>query len=121
VSVSRTFDENELLDRVDHDWDFLGETVQMLEGDAPALVQQLRRAADSGDAPAVSSAAHTFKGMVSNFCSPAAQASAQAVEQIGASGDLSPLPPALDALESNLNALIADLNEFVTTRPRCAS
>ena len=119
--MSRTFDENELLDRVDHDWDFLGETVQMLEGDAPALVQELRRAAGSGDAAAVARVAHTLKGMVSNFCAPAAQADALAVEQAGKGGDLSPLPPALDALESDLNALIADLNEFVTTRPRCAS
>src|SRR5688500_10675614 len=121
VSVSRTFDENELLDRVDNDWDFLAETVQMLEGDGRALVREMRRAAGSGDAPAVGRAAHTLKGMVSNFCSPAAHASALAVEQLGKGGDLSPAPPALDAVERDLNALIADLNEFVSTRTRCAS
>ena len=59
--------------------------------------------------------------MVSNFCSPAAHASAMAVEQMGRSGDLSPLPPALDALQRDLNALIADLNEFVSTRTQCGS
>ena len=51
--MSRTFDENQLLERVDNDWDFLAETVQMLEGDGPPLVQELRQAAGSGDAPAV--------------------------------------------------------------------
>jgi two-component system, sensor histidine kinase and response regulator len=121
VTVSRTFDENELLDRVDNDWDFLAETVQMLEGDGPPLVQELRRAAASGDAPAVARVGHTLKGMISNFCSPAAHASAMALEQVGKSGDLSSAPPALDALERDLNALVADLHQFVATRTRCVS
>ena len=119
--MPRTFDERELLERVDNDWEFLGETVQMLSADGPALLREIRRAMESDDAPAVGRGAHALKGMISNFCSPAAYASALAVEQIGRSGDLSPAPPALDALERDLNALIADLNEFVTQRSRCAS
>ena len=35
------FDEKELLDRVDNDWEFLGETVQMLSSDGPALIVQV--------------------------------------------------------------------------------
>ena len=35
----RTFNEKELLDRVDNDWDFLADTVQMLETDGRALMK----------------------------------------------------------------------------------
>jgi HPt (histidine-containing phosphotransfer) domain-containing protein len=114
--MPRAFDGTELLDRVDNDWEFLGETVRMLEADGPALLEELRRCADAGDAPSVGKAAHALKGMISNFCAPDAQAGALAVEQMGKSGDLAPLPPALQLLETRVRSLIADLNEFLATK-----
>src|SRR5688572_8674605 len=114
--MPRAFDENELMERVDNDWDFLGETVEMLAKDGPALLAEIRRAAAAGDAAAVARAAHTLKGMISNFCSPAAHADALAVEQIGRSGDLASAAPAVQTLETSLSALIADLTDFVSTR-----
>ena len=114
--MARTFDEAELLGRVDHDWEFLAETVQMLASDGPALLDAARKSADAGDAPAVGMHAHALKGMISNFASPAAQASAFEVERIGKSGDLSAVRPALLALEGRLSALIADLTDFLATR-----
>jgi two-component system, sensor histidine kinase and response regulator len=114
--MPRTFDEQELLERVDNDWEFLGETVQLLSTDGPALLREIRRATESGDAPAVGRGAHTLKGMISNFCSPAAHASATEVERIGKGGDLSPAGQALKTLESELDALIADLTAFLATR-----
>ena len=114
--MPRAFDGPELLDRVDNDWEFLGETVRMLEADGPALLEELRRCADAGDAPSVGKAAHTLKGMVSNFCAPDAQAGALAVEQMGKSGDLSALRPALERLETRVRSLVADLNDFLEAR-----
>jgi HPt (histidine-containing phosphotransfer) domain-containing protein len=112
----RTFDENELLDRVGNDWEFLGDTARMLADDAPGLLADVRRAVETGDAPLVGSAAHTLKGMISNFCAPGAQASALAVEQMGKSGDLSNATAALHELEANLNALIVELTDYVARR-----
>ena len=114
--MPRTFDEKELLQRVDDDWDFLDETVQMLSAEGPALVEEIRRSAAAGDAPGVARAAHTLKGMISNFCSPAAHASAIAVERIGKDGDLAALPDLLDALQDRLKTLIVDLTGFLATR-----
>ena len=114
--MPRAFDEAELLGRVDNDWDFLGETVQMLVDDGPALLAAVRQSAGAGDAPALARSAHTLKGMLSNFCSPDATASALAVEQIGRAGDLSGVAPALDSLETRMAALIADLTDFMATR-----
>jgi len=114
--MPRTFDEEELLGRVDNDWDFLGETVEMLSADAPGLLGAVRRATEGGDAPAVGRAAHALKGMISNFCAPAAHAAAAEVERIGKGGDLSAAPRALDVLERELAALVADLTDFIATR-----
>ena len=114
--MPRAFDEKELLERVDNDWDFLGETVEMLSADGPALLESIRRATESGDAPAVGRLAHALKGMLSNFCSPAAHASASEVERLGKGGDLLAVPPVLGTLEVQVITLIADLSDFLATR-----
>ena len=114
--MPRVFDEKELIERVDNDWEFLGETVQMLSTDGPALLKAIRRATESGDAPAVGREAHALKGMISNFCSPPAHACALEVERLGKGGDLAAVPPALGLLETQLNTLIADLTAFLAAR-----
>ena len=116
--MPRAFDEHELLERVDNDWDFLAETVEMLARDGRALMAEIRNAAASGDAAAVGRAAHTLKGMISNFCSPEAHAAAQAAEQFGKRGDLAGVVPAIDTLETHLDSLIADLANFISTRTK---
>ena len=114
--MPRTFDETELLERVDNDWEFLGETVQMLAADAPALLAEIRRATAAGDAPAVGRAAHALKGMISNFCAAAAQASAQDVEKHAKSGGLPDAAEAVEVLDARLRELIAELKDFVAAR-----
>ena len=119
--MPRAFDENELLERVDNDWEFLAETVEMLATDGRALVEEIRRSAAAGDAPAVGRAAHTLKGMTSNFCAPDAQAAALALEKMGKAGDLASAPDAVADLRQHVETLIADLNDFLASRPRCES
>ena len=114
--MSRPFDEKELLERVDNDWEFLGETVQMLGTDGRSLMDEIRRATSAGDAAALGRAGHTLKGMISNFCCPTAHAAAFEVEKIGKGGDLSAAPPAVNALADQLEALIAALNDFLAAR-----
>jgi len=110
--VAETFDQTELLDRVDNDLGFLAETVEMLRADGPPLLEQIRAAVAAGEAAGVARHAHALKGMISNFCAPAAQAAALELEKLGKSGDLSAGMPALDALERLLNHLIRELLEF---------
>lgn len=107
------FDETELLDRIDHDWEFLGETVDMLSSDGPALLREMQQAVETGDAAAAGRAAHALKGMIANFCAPAVQASAFEVERMGRAGELSGAPAAVVALESQLQALTAELQALV--------
>lgn len=110
------FDQNELLDRVDNDWDFLSDTVQMLEADGRELLEEVRRASAEGDAVKLARAAHAIKGMISNFCAPRAHASAIDVEAIGKTGELAAAPAAIDLLHARLEELIAGLTELLASR-----
>jgi two-component system sensor histidine kinase/response regulator len=114
--MSQVFDEAELLDRVDNDWEFLAETLEMLKTDGRRLMEEIRRSADAQDAPALGRAAHTLKGMISNFCAPTAESSAFEVEKIGKGGDLTSAPAAIQSLGNQVEALIAALTEFLTKR-----
>jgi HPt (histidine-containing phosphotransfer) domain-containing protein len=114
--MPRVFDDKELLERIDNDWEFLTETVQMLSTDGPVLIEAIRRSVLSGDAAAAGRAAHSLKGMVSNFCSPITLASAFEVEKLSKSGDLFGAPQAVKALEDQVGLLTAELNQFLATR-----
>jgi two-component system, sensor histidine kinase and response regulator len=111
--MARLFDENALMDNVGGDVGFLAETVAMLESDGPTLMQQIRDAMAAGDAAAVGKAAHTLKGMVSNFCAPQAQAAALEVEKMGKAADLSAAPAAIETLAGLVDQLTAELVAFV--------
>ena len=114
--MASTFNENELMDRVDNDLEFLAEALQMLQCDGPSAMQQIRDALAAGDAPSLGRAAHALKGIVSNFCSPQTQASALEVEQMGKKGDLSAAPGAVTILGDRLEALLGELTAFVKER-----
>ena len=110
------FDESELLERLDNDIAFLGETVGMLTTDGPPLLEQLRAAVGAGDASGVTRHAHALKGMISNFAAPRTQACAAEIEKMGRGGDLAAAGPALGFLQQQLDALTAELVAFVKAR-----
>jgi len=112
----QVFDENELLERIDHDMDFLNYTVQLLSTDGKSLMNEIRDSVERGDAPALSRSAHTLKGMISNFCSLRTQSSAFEVEKAAKSGDLAAAPAAVKELQARLDELITALNEFLAAR-----
>ena len=114
--MAQLFDEAELMERVDSDVEFLADTVQMLETDGRALMVELKTAVASGDAPAIGRVAHTLKGMISNFCSPAVQTLALDVEKAGKAGDSAGAAAASAKLEPALEALIVELIAFVRAR-----
>jgi HPt (histidine-containing phosphotransfer) domain-containing protein len=116
LAVATTFDEAALLERVDHDLEFLAETVQILSAEAPPLVEEIRRAVAAGDAASVGRLGHTLKGMVSNFCAAETHARASEVEVLGKSGDLSSAQPAIQALERQLDALTSELLQFIRAK-----
>ena len=111
--MSDLFDQAALLDRVDHDMEFLAETIEMLEEDGPELLGQIREAIASGNAEALAVAAHTYKGMVANFCAESTVAAALRLETLGKSGDLAGAPDALTTLEELAQKLVPALRTLL--------
>ena len=114
--MAETFDQTELLDRIDNDLGFLAETVEMLRADGPPLLEQIRAAVAAGEAGGVARHAHALKGMISNFCAPAAQSAALDLEKLGKAGDLAAAAPAVEALDRHVQALGRELLDFVKAR-----
>ena len=83
TGMSEILLEDELMERVDGDLEFLEETIAMLDEDSPALLDEIKAAVAAGDAAALVKPAHALKGMVSNFCAPSAEAAALELEVMG--------------------------------------
>src|SRR5688572_29759369 len=111
--MSQVFDENELLERIDNDMDFLAETVEMLSTDGRTLMEEIRNCIERGDTPTLARAAHTLKGMISNFCSIRTHGVAFEIEKAGKRGDLAGAAATVNELQTRLDELIAGLNEFL--------
>jgi len=109
--MSEAFDREGLMDRVDGDLEFLEETLEMFEEDAPDLMQAIR---DATDAESLARSAHTMKGMLSNFCADEATGLALAIEQRGRGGASAPEPGALDALDTAVDRLRTELRTFLS-------
>ena len=111
--MSDIFDKEALLDRIDNDMEFLAETVEMLEEDGPDLLGQMRSAVDASDCEALAVAAHTYKGMVANFCADSTAEAALQLETMGKGGDLAGAAEALAVLEDRSRQLATALQELL--------
>ncbi|MHB8897254.1 MAG: Hpt domain-containing protein [Thermoguttaceae bacterium] len=111
--MNQMFDPQALLERVDHDYEFLTETVDMLRESGPELLGQIRQAVEAGDCEALTTAAHTYKGMVANFCADSNVAAALRLETMGKSGDLTGAEGALALLEDLGCRLMTALQELL--------
>ena len=114
------FDRQELLEELDGDIEFLAESVEILEEDAPKLLLDIRSAIDAQDAQAAATAAHTLKSMVGNFCASSAYEAALQIETDGKAGDLSGCRTGLTELEHEIERLQAALAEFLQETERAA-
>ena len=107
------FDKDDLMDRVDGDAEFLAETVEILDEDGPPLLAEIREAAGALDAERLARAAHTYKGMVNNFCAEPAASAAQRVEEMGRTGTLDGVEQAVAAIEEESKRLKTALGALV--------
>lgn len=111
--MTDVFDRQELLEELDDDLEFLAESLEILDSDAPELLKQIWAAVDQGDAESLSTNAHTLKSMVGNFAAKPAFEAALCVENIGREGDLSGCGPSVEVLEKEVGRLRAALHEFL--------
>ncbi|MHC4409288.1 MAG: Hpt domain-containing protein [Planctomycetota bacterium] len=111
--MSPTFNQAELMDRIDGDVEFLGECIEIFDEDSTPLLEQIRGAVATQDAEALVTPAHTLKGMLSNFCAPAAEGAARDLEMRGREDTLRECDAIVAALDDELKRLRVELQSFM--------
>jgi HPt (histidine-containing phosphotransfer) domain-containing protein len=107
----------DFLKAFENDWGFFKEVVDVFCADYPNHLAALRRAAAAADAPAFMRAAHSLKGMLSNFQAEAAAGRASALEKMGRAGVMAEAGPLTDALAEDLDALEKELQRVLARAP----
>ena len=64
ISLSDAFDEEEFMDSIEGDLEFLEEAVATFDEDTPALIARIGQAVEAGDANALITPAHAMKGLL---------------------------------------------------------
>ena len=105
-------DRTALLARLDGNTELLAEMAELFLRESPKLLQRVREAVRCSDAKALERAAHSLKGAVSNFTSQGGFETAQRLEMMGRTGDLSQIEAAQAALEREVASLDAALDEM---------
>jgi len=98
------------VERLGGDEELFAEVATVFRGDAPKLLDELNRAITAGDAPTIRRAAHGLKGAAGYVGGGPTATAAEAMERIGASGDLSTAATALEVLSSEVARLTAALS-----------
>jgi HPt (histidine-containing phosphotransfer) domain-containing protein len=111
--MSDVLDRDALIESIDGDMEFLAETVEIFDEDGPELISRMREATAAGDCAGLATAAHTYKGMVGNFCAAKAQQAALTLEMMGKNADLSDAAEAVAALEVQADLLRTALAELL--------
>jgi CheY-like chemotaxis protein len=113
ATVQPLLDREEALGRVDGDPELLEEIASLFLESCPAWLDDLRRGIAESDVDAVRRAAHTLKGSAASFAARPLVESALRVERLGASGDLAAVAPAVQELESQVEALAEELRSLL--------
>jgi two-component system, sensor histidine kinase and response regulator len=100
------------LEVVQGDRKLLGETVQNVLEELPAMLQRIEDAIHGGDARSLEQAAHLLKGVVRIFGELPAADLAQRLETMGKTGDLNQIADTAAKLETELQRLTAELEAF---------
>lgn len=114
VSEDELFDKAGLLDRVNHDTDFLAELVSLFNEDCQTAMAELQDAIANQNYTQLDRSAHAFKGMVGNFCAAGASRIAIELETMGKEQNMDGVEDRLRALEREASRLSDALNELLS-------
>jgi two-component system, sensor histidine kinase and response regulator len=100
------------LRRLEGDVRLFGELAGFFVEDAPVLLEEIRAGLRQHDAKTVERAAHSLKGLVANFDSQAAVASAYAIENLAHQGRLADVPAEMEGLQREIGRLCDALEPY---------
>jgi HPt (histidine-containing phosphotransfer) domain-containing protein len=104
----------ELLERVDNDQVLLRELLDIFKEDFPETLRSLKTAVTDEDLKSSSRLSHTLKGMLSSLGATRAAAAASKLEALSSVGETPLLHAALNALESEAESLLPELEAYMT-------
>ena len=102
-----------LLDSLGGDVDFLSELVEAYVTSSPELMDSMRQAIASGEAPALQRAAHSLKTGSASFGAVAFAARCKALEDMGKAGEFAGTESKVAALEAGYAEVVAALQARV--------
>jgi PAS domain S-box-containing protein len=106
----------ELLERVDGDYSFLAELLDLFRGDYPILIQSAQAAVSHGDAAALQRAGHTLQGVLGNLAAPIALKIAAELESMGKTNNLALAGATLIKLEQEVVHVLESLESLCMER-----
>lgn len=113
IVMSEAFNLRELMNEIDGDYEFLAESLEMFEEDAPELLSRIKDGLARNDADVVWQNAHSIKSMVGNFFAQPAFDAASSIESMGRQGALSGIDKALEVLEKEIVRLFHALRQVL--------
>ncbi|HLH37782.1 MAG TPA: Hpt domain-containing protein [Bryobacteraceae bacterium] len=111
-SMDPVLDREVALSRVGGDVELLKEIAVLFLSEYPKILDELRSAAERGDARRMERTAHSLKGSVSNFGACAAVEAARSLEAMGRARQLEQAVQVIRTLELALAALGAELEQL---------
>ena len=110
------FDGEQLLSRVENDWELLDELFEDFVEDTAERMEGAASAAESGDFENLKERAHALKGCIANFCADGVRGLAAELERAAADRDASACTRLVGALGPELEGLTEGLRSFLEKR-----
>lgn len=98
-------DRDALVDLLDENADLIATIIDSFLDDCPDYMEGIREAVEKGDAEELKREAHGLKGAAGSLRAQPASKAAQALEEMGHSGDFTGAEAALESLESEIDRL----------------
>ena len=109
---TNAFDIDAALKHVEGDRDLLDEIVRLFADQCPRTMYEIQNAIRAADLSVLERAAHSLKGSASNLCAAGVTQAAAELEESARSGDSSRSREQLEALESEVEKLLCELEAF---------
>jgi len=109
---ANAFDNDAALRHVEGDRDLLEEIIRIFADQCPKTMYEIQNAIRAADLSVVERAAHSLKGSASNLCAAGVTQSAAQLEESARSGDSSRSREQFEALESEVEKLLHELEAF---------
>lgn len=111
--LPRCFDLPKVMETVGNDKDFFIQIAGMFLQNRPGHLDAIQNAITAQDGSALTKAAHSLKGALSNFRALAAQQKANELEKTARTGDLTQVKPLVSQLEKEVSLFEAELKTTI--------